>query len=782
MCVGTLVLVGSLMIIGVVLAIVLQNPTVQKSAMEMAYLSHTKDGKGIPLDFSHISGLFPYKFTMHGMRIVDPVGNKIEAGTAKIHVALLSVFKGLIEVHSVVMESPQATKGSNYVEDNVDYTQAEIDESVRMANRRSRVEIWPYLPFGIQINNLDIRNFEVPVPALAGKPFSVSGSVDFRRMGGDFFLKLWIVGAGYNVSFNLGGISGMHHVTIDAQVYNTSVLCVRSGEQCNATLDVSSLFYNEVAPYKLETMTDLSLNTDGTWSDLLQFAFPSKNVVNVNNLLKGVVKARALDYRSAISSVELVFHVDPNRTLFIDDGRIYSPLLRQSRPFEFSALASRSEPYVWMFSVEKQRIVFPEPIGASSVAFQVDHHLAGIFEVSKYDLLVTAVQWTINSTFVYSRNETMLHFPELEIDVFDNRITGSGMVKYDAQGGVNAVVLLHDDELGADGAVRFSSYTPSDTIERQYQLHVGFSQERFSTKRVNVSQVRITADIFQIPSNTQGSATVSFGELNYGNGVFIMNNASIGAKSAGEPYGAWEITASSENDLRTKFSMYLSGTPTDRVFRGSVAPFHATLYGTHSVWTEDPSELDFDYYKMSYGFHTSLHANQQDPKRKSLDVVASNRQTKLIINEDISLFNTVFPQKYQGTGLIQGLVEIEHVNGESYPSQIDLCWNNGNLFAAPTSDAAGYAVSHSIFACVRGHVSNGWKIDSPPATFVMDSPAIGLIQLKANITASRQQREGSRSVVQLDSDIEFVMRDSQDQAQFFQGGAITAETSFDINI
>lgn len=793
LCITLLAIIGGLVIVAIILAVVLQAPSVHHTLMESMKLVHTKDGTGIPMAFTHITGLFPYKFTMHGISIVDPVGNKVRVGSAQVHVALMSALKGLIEVHSVTVLSAGADIGGEYVEDNTDYTEAEVLASIKGAGVRSRNEIWPNIPLGIKLNKLEVKNFVAPVEGFENQTFSIEGAVEFKRFGGDFNVSLLIAGAGHVIDLKMVGRQILHHVALNVNIRNSSLLCVKSGEECYRPINISNVFYNERQPYSLESRTDISIRTDATWSGLLQAAFPSKSAVNKVDLMAGTISTKTLSPDAIYRTFDLVFALDGNRSVVIHEGRITSPLLHQATPLRFQAGFTRKAPYQFMLLVEQQHLSLPLPVGDVDFAFAFDDSLNGTIALNKYDVFAKYIQWESNATFSVDFENTELDVKSLSFSMADNQLDGDALISYSPNNGFEVLANLQDEQTGASSVIRLSPYY-SDALKkrgiaRQYQLHIGFKMDSFTSKKMHIEDIRISTDIYSIPLNPHGSMAFALGRVDYGNGVFVMNNASIDAnrQEQADPTdtSSWKVTASSDQDLRTKFTLYLTGSEMERTFSGSISPFQAVLYGKHRVWTTDPSTIGFDYHRMTYSLHSTLHANQANPSRRSLEVIASNQRSRLLINEDISLFNTILPQKYQGSGLIQGFVEVEHAGGPSYPSSIDLCWTNGRLFTAPTADTPSYQVWHEFSGCVNGRQETGWTIDNPPASFVVDNPPYGRIQMKSNITASRQWKqvaEVDTSVVQLDLQMEFLTVDDQEINNFFQGGWIAAEGSFDINM
>ena len=780
--VWTVIPVGIILILAVILLVMLQNPTVQYKLMVMSQLVHTPNGKGMPIDYQRVSGLFPYKFTMHGVAFTDPKGNRVEAGTADVHVNILATLKGQIELHSVVLRGSTAkiSKATDITQ-NEDYSQAEIDESVRQAVRRATVEIWPGLPFGITIKNLTIFDMVIPLPMFVNITFNISGEIWLEKNAGDFYIDLTFLGGGHNASFILRGVALLRHVTIDARVYNTSELC---SARCDRTVSLSSLFPDEKQPFALETRMNLIVQTDGTYSDLLQLAYPYSGANNTRDLIKGVAILESLNPRALYSSLQIVFKVSPHHVLIINDGRLTSPILLQTRPLQFGISLTQTPPYQFMLHVFRQELTFPTPFATSTMEFVIDQDLSGYISMEKS----ATYPFSAATNYTLNVHDGTLLLSATEIAFMENQVNGSARLAYSKQFGLEVIASFMDVEQGAAGQFTvIPTYENSaNTFDRQYSVHFELQQEVVQLGSLVVSDIAVVSDVVNFPKSPTGTVQVSLGEVNYGNGVFVLNNASVAASRAQLTENAWEINAKSDTDLKTRFTLFIVASDDQRIFHGSIAPFMAILYGKHRVWTSDVSTIILDFGQWTYNFHSILHVNQNPSPdvADSIEVIADNTKSRIIVKEDISLFNGVMPKNYTGSGWINGYLEFAHQNGQSYPSSVDLCWNNGRLFG-PDGQNATALVLHGFYGCVTGTLATGWKIDSPPAQFYADWPDLGNIELRSNITVTPilvRIGQTQQTTTNLAAQIQFKMLDQPTQMRFFENGWIAAELNGNINL
>ena len=738
-----------------ILVVLLQWPAVHHSAMQQMKLVHTDDGWGIPMDYDHICCLFPYKFTMYGLRVVDPTGRGFSAGEAEVYISLWSLATSMSEVtvDSVTVRNSVGTDGDGYVEDNTKINAVEQSATQDWADRNSRDKTWPNLPRGLIIKQLVIKALYIPV---LNRTIHAEGSLSFKSSGGNFLLKFAVSDdRSNNLDFSLAGTQLSRRVQVQASIANTSEPCRIRPDACERLVSVQSVFPTQRTKFTVGGALDLSVDVAGTYGGLLQAAFPSKNFQSASDLLAGTLSVRLLAPQALVSSVVTVVRISGNRTLIVDEARIATPLLlatsqgAAAAPLVLSVavlVPAKGLPSLLRFNVPEQRVNLPLPLGEADVAFHLvgapnSTAYSGWALVRKYDSSTgSEQQWTLNGTYAVTTLDVAaqafaVDFRSVELDVALGHMRGRGIASYSPAVGANVNVALTDPLKQLSIRVNLSPYR-SGGDHRAHQLGIEMIEPVAQLRKLNIENLHLTARVFDIPDSPYGNMDIGFGQVNYDNGVFIMNNASVVAARAPGALDStpWELTASSDTDLRTRFTLMLVGNG-ENEFRGSVAPFDAVLYGSHRIWTSEQTRLSFNYQQQEFSLSCALHANEAEPERVSLDVNVDKEKIRLIVNDASYLLDPLLLKpRLRTSGLLQGYIEMLNPLTAPQLGALDMCWNDGAAF-----DASGVQVAHNVHGCVRGNYETGWKINNPPALFVLDSPRLGQCELRANISAARRQ-------------------------------------------
>lgn len=747
-----------------------QMPALQQSMLESAGLVHTSDGRGMPVSYDTIDGLFPLTFNIRGLRIVDPVGRTVSSGTAHVWTGPMALFSGNVEVSDVHLVRSMATTGDNsYIEENKLYTDAERQMSIREAERRTRRELWPNLPRGLTIHHLLWEDFSVP-DVLGNRTFCIEGSIDLRPNGGDFRVQLEVGETTaempeqrrINVTVDARGIRSTYIVTSEVTLRNTSVLCTQRPDSCHLPFNLSGVFAGLYEPVQLESRANIHLTTTGTYTNLLNAAFPSKNYTSSTALLSGTLSVEAHHPRALVSSAVVMFRVEPTRALSVDEARVRSPLLAQTGAFVFNCTVERPTHgglLLRQLAVSEQRVILPLPLGEMDVAFTLDSSGAGSALMRKYDPLLGDTPWLLTTSFssnvsLATKLQVQFNFNTIRLDVALGHMAGAGTIGYSDEDGLRTRIRLVDSEHQLESTLSVEPYRTVDLHpphHRAYMLRIHLAEREVMFRTLAMRDLNLHADVLGLPNDPYGTLEVQFGSVNYGDGMFVMNNATIAAARDTTTTSAarhgnnvttpWEFTASSDRDLRTRFTLFLVGSG-DNEFAGSVSPFEAQLYGDHRIWTTTDSQLRFNYREATYRIQCVFHANQVQPDRESLQVFLDNQRLRLLLNDESYLLDPLVSRHaLRSVGVLQGYAELDDPLHAMTLGQVDLCWNNGELYRRGYDAVPETIIAKQIYGCLRGGPLGGWRVNEPPATVWITTPEVGRCELRANVTASRKDTD-----------------------------------------
>lgn len=800
--IGSCVFLSSLVGVAFVLLLIaiLQAPSVNHGIMQQLNLVRTTDGKGLPMDYHHISGIFPFDFTMHGVTAIDPTGRKINVGQASIKVTATAILNGQVEIDSVTLSDSTTSGGGGFIEDNSEYTANEQKTAEHRSKKMAHGKVWPFMPYGVKVNRLVLANLSNP--ALTGltdsgsETVSLEGSVELKPNGGSFHINVHVLSLAHSIDVNikLDGDHSSRRVTAVIGARNSSVTCWGTPE-CTLPISVRSIFATETEVFSLAFRSNIDTTIDGTWGGLMQMAFPSKHWEGTEDLISGVISIASIHQRPLISQAAVVLRVDKNSVLTLDDARITSSLFRHrdssihlSLQVPIHAANFTDALLAFSGSIPRQRITMPLPLGTMDFTFNVTRGTSGYCAIGKYDASGSYVMWTAGSRFHYQLGTGRLSLDNIAIDAFMGHMNGTATMSYSRAEGMTASARLTDAEHQLESTLTVQPYDVAGT-GKLHHLLINMNERSLQTGNLNADNVTVAASVLGLPSNPYGSLAVSIGSINYGEGTFVMDHMAMSASRdqdavTGSP---WELTASSDRDLRTSFTLYLVGNGESQ-FRGDLSPFEAHIYGNHRVWTTKPSELFFDYKTQEFSLHAIFHANEAVPERNSMDVSITPDRYQLIVNDESYLLDPLIlrGKNMHSSGLMDGYIQVDRVVDPHSPElgqfnlgAMNLCWREGALFQQDDQTGALISVAHTINGCLKGGPGEGWGIGDPDATAYIENPRMGTVHLAANVTASRRDDRPSRIVVP--ANVSIVMF-NDDSAGWLATGKLFTSIELELNV
>jgi hypothetical protein len=771
----------------------------------------TPDGKGMPMDYHHISGFFPLDFTMHKMSFIDPTGRAINIGEVHVQMSLSNLVRGNIQVDKVTLtdSTAMATQGSGYIEDNALYTDNERKQAEHQSAKMSKGTVWPTFPYAITVASLEIINMSNPL--MPDYPLSIKGSLSFGAQGGSFSVSMTIDDGGHfvDISLDAKGQHMTHVIQATVEMRNSSLTCFAADwatTTCKWPVSLRTAFPSENQLFSLSTRSNIRAVVEGEWGSLLQVAFPSKHWNGTKDLVSGVLTADALDDRPLVSRAMTQFRVSSRSALILDEARLTSSVFHHrdssvSLAAQLPIRAKSLHEFLGELNVTLpvQRMTLPLPIGTIDLAIQANQTSFGDWSMAKYDSVGSYVQWTSGSRFTLDvKNSLQFHMENITIDAFLGHMNGTASMHYTKSTGFNFNCSMYDPDLDLIATVSVAPYlavaSDGTATTRYHHLMIEANEPRLVfDKRLEVNNVTVTASVLGLPSQPYGGISIGVGRINYDNGAFVMDNMLMGASRAEEASDdtPWEFTASSDRDLRTRLTLYLIGNG-DNEFSGSLAPFEARIYGGHRVWTTRNSDFRFDYQRQQFSMHSIFHANELEPERNSLDINVETDRYRLIVNDESYLLDPLLlkSSEMRSRGLMQGYIEL--VRGQNAPDSqrsstgafslgsLDMCWNDGAVEKYQSSSKSWTPMVKNVHGCIQGTPQEGWSIKNPSATAWVENPRMGSIELRGNITAVRDEELAPGQLL-IPAELEMRMR-NDDQNQWIGNGWLYTQLMLSMNV
>ena len=806
---GSCVVVSALvlMVLGVVLIVALQSPSVNHTLMQKMKLMRTDDGKGLPMDYHHMTGIFPFDFTLHGLKVIDPTGRSVAIGSAKIVAKMSAIMYGDVVIDRLTLSDSTSIGGGGFIEDNTLYTEKEQASSIHRAKKLAAGKAWPFLPYGIGVNHFELINLTNPGLSHGNAPISITGSINVHPMGGSFSLDLKVLSEdrALDVDLSVDGDKITRRVRVTGEARNNSLTCFGcEAVSCEWPVSVDTVFATETEVFSLATRSDIKFTIDGPWGGLLQLAFPSKHWTGQTDLVEGVISAASRHHRPLVSRAMVVFHVTNTSTMVLDEARLTSSLFHQ----QDSSVTLQAEFPVHPESLSqlldeltvvlpRQKMMLPLPLNTIDVEAVVRCSSSGKWLLAKYDTTGSYIQWSVASGVEWSRANGTVAFHDITVDAFMGHMAGTASFGYSKEG-VSGECTLIDVEHDLVSTLSIRPYVDQLGVPSHHLLIDMRETAVTLADYLVLGNISVEASVLGLPHTPYGSMSISMGSANYDNGAFVMNDMSVSASRAEDatPSTPWELTASSDKDLRTSVTLYLVGNG-ESEFRGSLSPFDAKIYGEHRLWTTKPSELHFDYRRQEFSLHALFHANERLPERNSLDVTIETDHYKLIINDESYLLDPLFlrQKSMKSSGLLQGYIQVDRIGAAEAGSAatagslslgaLDMCWNDGHIARDTAEGDEDEVIASSIHGCIQGTPEDGWSIRDPAATAWVENPRMGNIELRGNITAFR--REGELRKLVIPASLEIQMRNNNDKhntdsTSWVDAGWMHSEFEFALNL
>ncbi len=655
-----------------VLVATMQFPAPQRFVLNKAGLLQTRPGEpGLPMEFDHITGIFPFSFTAHNLTLNDPNGLFIRTRDVAFSIRTRDIVTGAITIESLKLNGAVLSPPP---------PEAATDAAAAAAPSEPSPPWWPWLGMRLELQSVDAAGTLIEY---FGQRYSIAGSAAIDKNGGDVEIDARIT---YDRSNDTGVRVKLAGSGLD-QIVRLSIDMTRSGLACGDGCD---------APDALLSYGNISASGTGNWYRWMELLLSRR--FNLTGLIdKGVDQPVAGHARwngsKLVRSLDLDFSVEP------EDGRrsISAGVVRLREPYgSVSVEAQQYEDGFWWMVLNSStpgvglRLPFVETVDG---AVYYNSSVGGFWTAGKRSIplmgdVLTAGNFTVGGGVVALSNvEIRTGLFELQGNVtyeLGSELAGEFR---DPQGRLQSVLNLATAKDGTYG--------------------VDFRIENHDVRQpgLNAQDVYLSGSFRGLPSQPGGSLSARIERLD-AKDVLSIDRLTLEAEGGGPEGRPWTAAVTSTgSSLSGAVSMSIDPAVRGGVLACTIQPFVMRVRNV-PLSTRAPSILAFDFSKDVYSVTADVYSTSADRPAFALEMRGD--RVRVGVAEDAAVIGRLggLKQKRLG-GPVNGTFYLtELIRLVPTLANVDLCWTNGSV----TDENSG-AVAQNLSACLRGDPVAGWVLD-----------------------------------------------------------------------
>lgn len=654
----------------IVLVATLQFPAPQRFVLNKAGMLQTHPGEpGLPIDFDHITGIFPFSFVAHNLTLSDPNSLFIRTRDAEFVIRTRDIITGAVTIESLKLNGailsppPPST------------------EEVVVETSNPSPPWWPALGIRLELQSVDASGALIE---WFGQQYSIAGSAVIDKNGGDVEIDARVTYDRNNdtsVHLKLAG-SGLD------QIVRLSLEMTRSGLACGAACD---------SPDAPLSYGNISASGTGNWYRWMELLLSRR--FNLTGLIdKGVDQPVAghaqWNGTRLVRSLDIDFAVEP------EDGRrsISGGVVRLREPYgSFSVEAQQYEDGFWWMVLNTStpgvglRLPFIESIDG---AVFYNSSVGGFWTAGKRSIplmgdVLTAGNFTVGGDGVVQLSNIEIRTGLFELD---------GNVTYELGSTLSGAFRDPDGRLQ-------SALNLATAKDGTYAVDFRIENHDVRQPGLNAQDVYLSGSFRGLPSQPGGSLSARIERID-AKDLLSIDRLTLEAEGGGPEGRAWTAALTSSGaSLSGAISMSVDPAVRNGVLACTIQPFVLRARGV-PLSTRAPSILAFDFSKDIYSVTADVYSTSADRPAFALEMRGD--RIRVGVSEDAAVLGRLggLRQKRLG-GPVNGTFYLtELVRLIPTLANVDLCWTNGSVM-----DETSGSLAQNLSACLRGDPVAGWALD-----------------------------------------------------------------------